>query len=142
MKVFVFALLLFGSTFCMAANAAQWTPLGENDFGSFYVDKDSVSRSGDLIEVDTLLNWVDPHLLPGTDDKFYQSEVARTYLNCEDSEFAFGSRTMYAADGARGRVIFNVVLAFNDIQLRAISNGSTGERLMQFFCSKATPKRR
>jgi hypothetical protein len=142
MKVFVFALLLFGSAFGMAANAAQWTPLGENDFGSFYVDKDSVSRSGDVIQVDTLLNWLDPHLLPGTDDKFYQSEVARTYLDCKDSEFAFGSRTMYAGDGARGRVIFNVVLTLNDIQLRAISGGSTGERLMRFFCPEAAPKRR
>ena len=104
MKFLVLALLTVSSL----ANAAQWTPLGENNFGAFYVDKASITQSQDLIQVDTLLNWVEPHTLLGNDTKTYQSEVALAYLNCKNSELAFGSRTMYADSNGMGHVVFHV----------------------------------
>src|ERR1700693_2590119 len=106
MKFLVLALLTVSSL----ANAAQWTPLGENNFGAFYVDKASITQSQDLIQVDTLLNWVEPHTLLGNDTKTYQSEVALAYLNCKNSELAFGSRTMYADSNGMGHVVFNIDL--------------------------------
>lgn len=132
MKFVALALLTVSSL----ANAAQWTPLGENDLGTFYVDKASITQSQDLIQVDTLLNWAEPHPLPGNDTKNYQSEVALAYLDCKNSELAFGSRTMYADSGGMGRVVFNIELTLNDVRLRAFSAGSTGEQLMKSICPK------
>ena len=132
MKFVALALLTVSSL----ANAAQWTPLGENDLGTFYVDKASITQSQDLIQVDTLLNWAEPHPLPGNDTKNYQSEVALAYLDCKNSELAFGSRTMYADADGMGRVVFNIELTLNDVRLRAFSAGSTGEQLMKSICPK------
>jgi hypothetical protein len=132
MKFVVIALLTVSSV----ANAAQWSALGENDFGAFYVDKATVAQTQGLIQVDTLLNWVDPHPLPGNDTKTYQSEVALAYLDCKNSELAFGSRTMYADSDGMGKVVFNIELSLNDVRLRAFSAGSTGEQLMKSVCPK------
>ncbi len=119
------------------ASAAEWTALGENDFGAFYVDKATVIEAQGLIQVHTLLNWVEPHPLTGNDEKYYMSEIAQTYLDCKNRELAFGSRTMYADLNGKGRVIFTIALALNDVRLRAFSTGSTGEHLMKFVCPDA-----
>jgi hypothetical protein len=132
MKFVVLALLMLSPL----ANAAQWTPLGENDFGAFYVDKATITQSDDLIQVDTLLNWVEPHPLPGNDTKTYQSEVALAYLDCKNNELAFGSRTMYTDTNGMGHVVFNIDLTLNDVRLRASSAGSTGEQLIKSVCPK------
>ena len=132
MKFAIFALLAVSSL----ANAAQWTALGENDFGAFYVDKSTVTQANGLLQVDTLLNWVDPHPLPGDDSKTYLSEVALAYLDCKNSELAFGRRTMYADSDGMGHTVFNIDLALNDVRLRAFSAGSTGEQLMKSICPK------
>jgi hypothetical protein len=132
MKFLFFALLSVSSI----ANAAQWSALGENDFGAFYVDRATIASVQGLIQVDTLLNWVEPHPLPGNVDKTYLSEVALAYLDCKNSELAFGSRTLYADSDGMGRVVFNIALAFSDVRLRAFSAGSTGEQLMKAVCPK------
>jgi hypothetical protein len=130
---FLFVALLFVSSI---ANAAQWSALGENDFGAFYVDKATIAPIQGLIQVDTLLNWVDPHPLPGNDEKTYMSEVALAYLDCKNNELAFGSRTLYADSDGMGRVVFTIALALSDVRLRASAAGSTGEQLMKAVCSK------
>jgi hypothetical protein len=132
MKFWVLALLAMRS----AADAAQWTPLGENDFGAFYVDKATIVRVQNLVEVDTLLNWVEPHPLPGNDAKNYLSEVALAYLDCKNKSLAFGSRTLYEDSDGAGHVVFNIQLALNDVRLRPFSAGSTGEQLMKSICAK------
>jgi hypothetical protein len=133
MKFLFFALLSVSSI----ANAAQWSALGENDFGAFYVDKATIAPIQGLIQVDTLLNWVEPHPLPGNVDKTYLSEVALAYLDCKNSELAFGSRTLYADSDGMGRVVFNIALTLSDVRLRVFSAGSTGEQLMKAVCPKA-----
>jgi hypothetical protein len=131
---FVFLALLTVSSF---ASAATWSALGENDFGAFYVDKATVTHASGLTLVQTLLNWVEPHPLPGDEDKYYLSEVAQTYLDCKNRELAFGSRTMYADADGTGPTVFSIALALNDIRLRAFSAGSTGEYLMKAVCPAA-----
>jgi hypothetical protein len=134
MKFLFFALL----TVCSIAHAAKWSALGENDFGAFYVDKATIVpvQGENLIQVDTLLNWVEPHPLPGNDAKNYLSEVALAYLDCKKNELAFGSRTLYADSDGMGSVVFNIALTLGDVRLRAFSAGSTGEQLMKAVCPK------
>jgi hypothetical protein len=129
MKFIVLVLLMVSSV----AEAAEWTALGENDFGAFYVDKATIVQARGLIKVDTLLNWVEPHLVTGTEKK-YHSEIAQTYLDCKNRQLAFGSRTMYADTDGMGNVVFSIALALNDIRLRAFAAGSTGEYLVKFVC--------
>ncbi|HEY4319499.1 MAG TPA: surface-adhesin E family protein [Herbaspirillum sp.] len=131
---FLFVALLTASSI---ANAAQWSALGENDYGAFYVDKATIAPVQGLIQVDTLLNWVEPHPLPGNDAKTYMSEVALAYLDCKKSELAFGSRTLYEDSDGMGHVVFTIALALNDVRLRAFSAGSTGEQLMKAVCAKS-----
>jgi hypothetical protein len=130
---FLFVALLFVSSI---ANAAKWSALGENDFGAFYVDKATIAPIQGLVQVDTLLNWVEPHPLPGNDTKTYKSEVALAYLDCKNNELAFGSRTLYDDSDGMGRVVFTIALALSDVRLRAFSSGSTGEQLMKAVCAK------
>ncbi|RXZ38360.1 hypothetical protein D9O50_02125 [Oxalobacteraceae bacterium CAVE-383] len=132
MKFLFFVLLSVSSI----ANAAQWSALGENDFGAFYVDKATIAPVQGLIQVDTLLNWVEPHPLPGNDAKTYMSEVALAYLDCKNSELAFGSRKLYEDADGMGHVVFSIALALGDVRLRAFSAGSTGEQLMKAVCPK------
>jgi hypothetical protein len=130
MKFIVLVLLMVSSL----ANAAEWTALGENDFGAFYVDKATIVQAQGLTKVDTLLNWVEPHLVTGTEKKYYHSEIAQTYLDCKNRQLAFGSRTMYADTDGMGNVVFSIALALNDIRLRAFAADSTGEYLVKFVC--------
>jgi hypothetical protein len=64
------------------------------------------------------------------------SEVARAYVDCNNSELAFGSRTLYEDSDGMGRVVFKIALGLSDVRLRASSGGSTGERLMKAICAK------
>jgi hypothetical protein len=72
----------------------------------------------------------------GDDKKNYQSEVALAYLDCKNSQLAFGSRTMYADSDGMGHVVFNIELTLNDVRLRASAAGSTGEQLIKSVCPK------
>lgn len=131
-------LLLALLSVCSLANAAQWSALGENDFGAFYVDKATlvpVPGQASLLQVDTLLNWVEPHPLPGNDKKNYSSEVALAYLDCKRNQLAFGSRTLYDDTDGMGHVVFSIALALSEVRLRAFSPGSTGEQLMKAVCA-------
>jgi hypothetical protein len=130
MKRLVLALL----TVSTVAYAAKWSVLGENDFGTFYVDKATIAPMQGMVQVDTLLNWVEPHSLPGNVDKTYQSEVALAYLDCSKKELAFGSRKLYADSDGMGAVVFNIDLGLTDVRLRGASAGSTGEQLLKSVC--------
>lgn len=118
------------------AHAANWTPLGENDAGAFFIDKASITGSGGMLQVATLLNWTEPHPLFGNNKKFYSSEVANTFLDCSAREMAFGSRTMYADANGKGRVVLAIELSENEVRLRKPAAGSTGDYLQRIVCAK------
>lgn len=120
---------------CPAA-AAVWTPLGENDAGTFFIDKTSITGDSGQLQVMTLLNWAEPHPLFGNSKKFYRSEIATTFLDCNTSEVAFGSRTMYGDVNGKGGVVFAIELGQNEVRLRKPSPGSTGDYLKQIVCAK------
>ena len=131
MRFVVLALLLASNQ----AFAAQWSLIGNNDFGSFYVDKTSSATSGGILQANVLLNWAEPQPLQGH-DKYYSSEVSIAYLDCEGKRIGFGSRTMYPKSDAQGGALFSPYLAFRDVKLQDTVAGSTGAQMIKAICGK------
>lgn len=129
MKFAVLALLLVSNQVL----AAQWSLLGNNDFGSFFVDKSSIERGRSILQVNILLNWSKPQVLQGH-DKYYSSEVSVAYLDCEDKKIGFGSRTMYPKIDAQGPALFSPYLAYGQVRLQDTLPGSTGAQMVKALC--------
>jgi len=129
MKFAVLALLLVSNQ----VFAAQWSLLGNNDFGTFFVDKASISRGRSILQVNILLNWTKPQILQGH-DTFYSSEVSIAYLDCEDKKIGFGSRTMYPKIDAQGPALFSPYLAYAQVRLQDTLPGSTGAQMVKAIC--------
>lgn len=129
MKFAVLALLLVSNQ----VFAAQWSLLGDNDFGSFFVDKASINRGRSILQVNVLLNWAKPQALQGH-DKFYSSEISIAYLDCEDKRIGFGSRTMYPKLDAQGAALFSPYLSYNEVRLQNTVPGSTGAQMVKAIC--------
>jgi len=131
MRFAVLALLLVANQVL----AAQWTPLGDNDYGAFFVDKTSITRSRGILQASVLLNWSQPQVLLGH-DKYYSSEVSVAYLDCEGKRIGFGSRTMYSKTDAQGIALFSPYLAYSEVKLQDTVPGSTGAQMIKAICDK------
>jgi len=130
MKFAVLALLLVSNQVL----AAQWSLLGDNDFGTFYVDKSSIERGRSVMQANILLNWNKPQVLQGH-DKYYVSEVSIAYLDCDDKRIGFGSRTMYPKADAQGPALFSPYLAYSEVKLQNTVPGSTGAQMIKVICN-------
>lgn len=113
--------------------AAQWSLLGDNDFGAFFVDKSSISRGRSILQANVLLNWAKPQVLQGH-DKYYSSEVSIAYLDCDNKRIGFGSRTMYPKSDAQGGALFSPYLAYSEVKLQDSVPGSTGAQMVKLIC--------
>ena len=130
MRFAVLALLLVSNQ----VFAAQWSLLGDNDLGTFFVDKSSVTRNRGVLQANVLLNWSRPQMLQGH-GKYYLSEISVAYLDCDDKQIGFGSRTMYAKPDAQGGALFSPYLAYGDVKLQDTVPGSTGAQMIKAICS-------
>lgn len=131
MKFVVLGLLLVSNQ----VFAAQWSLLGDNDFGSFFVDKSSITRTRGVLQANILLNWTQPQVLQGH-GKYYASEVSIAYLDCEDKRIGFGSRTMYPKLNAEGAPLFSPYLAYSEVKLQDTVPGSTGAQMIKAICTR------
>ncbi|MFJ3058092.1 surface-adhesin E family protein [Herbaspirillum sp. NPDC087042] len=121
---------------CVPAHA-EWSPLGDNSIGSFFVDKDSVVVTRNIRQAQILLNWNRPQLLMGQGSKtYYLSEVSTAYFDCSNRQLGFGSRKMYAQADGRGQLLLAPQLAYADVKLQDPIPGSTGERAIEAVCGK------
>ncbi|MFX7732091.1 surface-adhesin E family protein, partial [Acinetobacter baumannii] len=67
---------------CLPAHA-EWMPLGENNIGSFVIDKGSSVNTRSVRQAQILLNWNRPQLLMGQGSKtYYLSEISTAYFDC------------------------------------------------------------
>jgi hypothetical protein len=129
MKFAVLALLLVSNQ----AFSAQWSLLGNNDFGSFFVDKASIERGRNILQANILLNWAQPQVLIGH-EKYYSSEISVVYLDCDGKRIGFGSRTMYPQADAKGKALFSPYLAYSEVKLQNTVPGSTGAQMIKAIC--------
>jgi hypothetical protein len=129
MKFAVLALLLVSNQ----VFAAQWSLLGDNDLGTFFVDKSSIERGRSILQANILLNWTKPQVLQGH-GKYYSSEVSIAYIDCNDKRIGFGSRTMYAKADAQGGALFSPYLSYGDTRLQDAVPGSTGAQMIKIIC--------
>ncbi|BEV14576.1 transcriptional regulator [Herbaspirillum sp. DW155] len=121
---------------CLPAHA-QWQPLGENNIGSFFIDKSSITTTRGVRQAQILLNWNRPQLLMGQGSKiYYLSEVSTAYFDCSSRQLGFGSRKMYAQADGKGQLLLSPQLAYADVKLQDPIPGSTGERAMEAVCGK------
>ncbi|WP_245200202.1 surface-adhesin E family protein [Herbaspirillum sp. LeCh32-8] len=123
---------------CVAASAhAEWSPLGDNTIGSFFVDKNSIVVTRSIRQAQILLNWTRPQLLMGQGSKtYYSSEVSTAYFDCNNRQLGFGSRKMYAQPDGKGQLLLAPQLAYADVKLQDPIPGSTGERAIEAVCGK------
>jgi len=131
MRFAVLALLLASNL----ALAAQWSLLGNNDIGTFFVDKSSISHTRGVLQANVLLNWSEPQVLLGH-DKMYSSEISIAYLDCDGKRIGFGSRTMYPKIDAQGGALFSPYLAYGDVKLQDTVPGSTGAQMIKAICTQ------
>jgi hypothetical protein len=131
MKFAVLTLLLVSNQ----ALCAQWSVLGDNDFGTFFVDKASITRSRGILQAKVLLNWARPQPLLGH-DTYYASEISNAYLDCDDQRIGFGSRTMYSKADAQGKALFSPYLAYSEVKMQNAVAGSTGAQMIKAICDK------
>lgn len=123
---------------CFAAAAhAEWSPLGDNTIGSFFVDKNSIVVTRSIRQAQILLNWSRPQLLMGQGSKtYYTSEISTAYFDCNNRQLGFGSRKMYAQPDGKGTLLLAPQLAYSDVKLQDPIPGSTGERAIEAVCGK------
>lgn len=119
-----------------AAQAAEWSLLGDNDIGTFFVEKASIISTRGVLQAKILLNWNQPQELLGHGDKYYTSEISTAYLDCDKRKIGFGSRTMYDKADGRGKVLFSPYLAYSEVKLQDTLPGSTGEQMVKLVCNK------
>lgn len=116
---------------------AEWQPLGENNIGSFFIDKSSIATTRGVRQAQILLNWNRPQLLMGQGSKtYYLSEVSTAYFDCSSRQLGFGSRKMYAQADGKGQLLLAPQLAYSDVKLQDPIPGSTGERAIEAVCGK------
>ncbi|MFL9923335.1 hypothetical protein PQR62_03595 [Herbaspirillum lusitanum] len=116
---------------------AEWSPLGDNNIGSFFVDKNSIVSTRGIRQAQILLNWSRPQLLMGPGSKiYYLSEVSTAYFDCDSRQLGFGSRKMYSQANAKGEVLLAPQLSYSDVRLQDQVPGSTGERAINAVCGK------
>jgi hypothetical protein len=124
---------------CAAMSArADWSPLGDNTIGSFFVDKSSIVVSRSIRQAQILLNWNRPQpLMGGQDTKtYYSSEISTAYFDCTNRQLGFGSRKMYSQPDGKGQLLLAPQLAYSDVKLQDPIPGSTGERAIEAVCGK------
>lgn len=116
---------------------ADWMALGDNNIGSFFVDKSSIVSTRTIRQAQILLNWNRPQLLMGAGSKtYYASEVSTAYFDCPNRQLGFGSRKMYSEKNAKGQLLLAPQLAYSDVKLQDPIPGSTGERAIEAVCGK------
>ncbi|MBN9356297.1 surface-adhesin E family protein [Herbaspirillum huttiense] len=121
---------------CLPAHA-EWMPLGENNIGSFFIDKGSIVNTRSVRQAQILLNWNRPQLLMGQGSKtYYLSEISTAYFDCSARQLGFGSRKMYAQPDGKGQLLLAPQLAYSDVKLQDPIPGSTGERAIEAVCGK------
>lgn len=123
---------------CAAMPAlADWSPLGDNTIGSFFVDKNSIVATRSIRQAQILLNWSRPQLLMGQGSKtYYTSEISTAYFDCNNRQLGFGSRKMYSQPDGKGQLLLAPQLAYSDVKLQDPIPGSTGERAIEAVCGK------
>ncbi|MFZ1180728.1 MAG: surface-adhesin E family protein [Herbaspirillum sp.] len=119
--------------------AAQWTLLGDNGLGTFFVDKSSIRRSHSILragitQANILLNWNQPQLLQGGLGTHYASEVSIAYLDCKKKRIGFGSRTMYPRPNAQGEALLSPSLDYSNVKLQDVEADSTGAQMLKVIC--------
>jgi len=116
---------------------AEWLPLGDNNIGSFFIDKSSIVATRGIRQAQILLNWTRPQLLMGQGSKtYYTSEISTAYFDCANHQLGFGSRKMYAQPDGRGQVLLAPQLSYSDVKLSDPPPGSTGERAIDAVCGR------
>jgi hypothetical protein len=120
--------------------ATQWSLLGDNGLGTFFVDKSSIRRSHSILrasitQANILLNWNEPKLLQGGLGTYYASEVSIAYLDCEKKRIGFGSRTMYSKPNAQGEVLLSPSLDYSNVKLQDVEADSTGAQMLKAICA-------
>ncbi len=80
LKALLMASLVFSSNFTLAA---QWTAMGLFDIGTFYVDTDNITHTGDYHKAWTMLDYREPKVHAPT-GKSFKSTRMQMEFNCKE----------------------------------------------------------
>lgn len=129
-------LLVFASLFMIVfvkqSYAVKWVPVGTNEADSvvFYVDVDSMHRSGNLVQMWILSDYNSPLRLPNGSS--YLSILDFYTFNCPSRLFSSGKQIHYPEKRAAG----NAVRTINTVDpFQSPIPGSVQEGMYKFACS-------
>lgn len=128
MKRFLFALLIM--TF--SESRAEWELVGENDFFSFFVDKETIRKKDNFLEVWSMRDFLEAQV--NASGKIYRSEKILQRIDCLNETVGIISLVQYAADYGKSEVIVSVNLKKNEIQDVPIVPRSVDGRVFKITC--------
>lgn len=101
-----FQLLWLGVLACLMlpnAHAAEWMAVGLYEQGTFYIDKDTLTRSGSQRKVWTMLDYRQPQ--KNSQGKAYRSTRTLMAFDCDHQRVQTQSMSLHTGPTLRGEVL-------------------------------------
>ncbi len=123
--------------FPLVVSAAQWVQISTDDESTFYFDRDSLKRDGDIVEV--LLLWDYPEVqLTRRPIKPYLSATRLTRYDCRKGGRANIESTLYRRAMASGEVTDVYRTPDADIRFEWVNPDAPGGESMRRVCAEPT----
>lgn len=85
------------------AHAAEWMAVGLYEQGTFYIDKETITRSGSQRKVWTMLDYRQPQ--KNSQGKAYRSTRTLLAFDCEQNRVQTQSMSLHTGPTLRGEVL-------------------------------------
>jgi hypothetical protein len=86
-----------------SAQAAEWMAVGLYEQGTFYIDKESITRTGSQRKVWTMLDYRQPQ--KNSQGKSYRSTRSLLAFDCDQQRVQTQSLSLHAGANLRGEVL-------------------------------------
>jgi hypothetical protein len=111
--------------------SGDWVTLLKNDVGDeFFVDRQSIRKSGDTLQVWTLVNLATPNRQNA------RSQKAALYIRCQSFESAFKSGVSYSALNGQGQIVGSLTATQQEVRFERASPESVYAAVIQFSCEQ------
>lgn len=97
--------LLFALLVTSTSVYAEWTKITDSDESSVYIDKSSLKKIGEVIEVNQLFNFLDTAKSPDNAISYKSSNTREAY-NCQTSQSKTIRFTWYSENMGKGKIVY------------------------------------
>ncbi|MFS0754269.1 surface-adhesin E family protein [Noviherbaspirillum sp. 1P10PC] len=115
--------------------ASEWINLNPNSTQSFFVDRESIVKSGKNKKVWTIFNLDTKETVPGHPYFGYLSTKSLWYITCDERMFATTSLSFYPQHNAQGDVLTTITRALPETTFKEVEPDTAAEAVIRFVCS-------